>query len=100
MTLQVGEERTIALPGLGSAGYTWVWDVEGPQDCISVRLDSAAPSSPSEGAVPQGGSIDSLLVVTARHPCSLTIRLAQRRPWEKNRPPLREQTIAVTVTAS
>jgi hypothetical protein len=100
ITLKAGEEQSVTLPGLGSAGYTWIWDVEGTQDCVSLRLESAGGAPASGHGIPQGGSVDSLLVVRGLRPCSVTIRLAQRRPWEKGRPPLRELSVSVTVTGS
>lgn len=77
--LRVGEERTVRLAGLGTAGYRWVPQVEGDPGVAEVRpaeIEAAA----GESAV--GASDDEAFTIRANQPGVAHIRLAQRRPWE------------------
>jgi predicted secreted protein len=91
--LHVGEERTITLPGLGTAGYAWESQVDGPPDVVEVshRLGSSGP----ETAV--GASAPSMFTIRGKSPGRVTLRLVQLRPWERDQPPLNSHEIEVTV---
>lgn len=94
LDLQVNEEVSIALPGVGVSGYVW-------------RLQQAGVSSAAEAAVQRanatsGGSIGraapEMLVVRAAAPGKLTLHLSLQRPWERDATPLQNHTIEVSVT--
>jgi predicted secreted protein len=98
ITVHVGEEQRVHLPGAGSSGYTWVYHVDGPQGAISLRFEPAAgPPAPSAETPQQTGSVEQLLIVRGVHPGKVGVRLELRRPWEKNKPPRLEHTLGVTV---
>jgi hypothetical protein len=98
IALHPGETRRLEIGGLGSAGYAWSYEVEGPAGVIAVAIETVPPPSPPAGAPPTSYSAQHVLAVTGLEEGSATINLAQRRPWEKQKPPLREMRVQVTVT--
>jgi predicted secreted protein len=97
--LTVGEERRLLLPGLGSAGYVWEVEVEGPSGVVSVSSAPAEPVERPEGAAePVVGSVDAVVAIRGEAPGMGVVRLVQRRPWEKGTPPHREAAVRVVVT--
>lgn len=97
--LSVGEHWQFHLPGLGAAGYQWSWELEGDQDIVAVTIMPLLPeiSSVRGNGTPEAGSYQECLDIYARHSGSALLRLAQQRPWERNKPPLREYQLRVTV---
>lgn len=95
LDLQVNEEVSIALPGVGVSGYVW-------------RLQQAGDSSVAEAAVQRanagvsGGSVGravpEMLVIRAAAPGTLTLNLSLRRPWERDAAPLQSHIVKVNVT--
>ena len=97
ITLRPGETYAVPLQGRGSAGYSWSYTISGDRHAVEARIEGlGGPPSPSGGR-PDAGSVQEQLVVTAVSPGKATIELTQRRSWEKDTPPLAEQTIVVTV---
>jgi Chagasin family peptidase inhibitor I42 len=92
IVLGVGEDQGIALGSLSTAGYVWEPTIEGPEDVVDV---SSGPSESSDPVKP-GVSRAETVVVRGLRPGHVTLRLAQRRPWEEG-PPLREHAVQVTV---
>ena len=98
VTLAPGQTFTLPLKGKGSAGYSWAYDVSG--DKGAVELSITARGSPPAGTgnrPPPSGSADEQLIVRAVASGEVTIHLALRRSWEKDKAPLAEQTLKVTV---
>lgn len=94
--LRVGERHSVPLPGLGTAGYRWVPEVEGDPEVAEVRRSSASAPDP-DAAV--GASADELFVIQANRPGTARIRFAQRRPWEPaETQPAEQHTISLRVT--
>jgi predicted secreted protein len=94
--LRVGEERTVTLPGLGTAGYSWAPSLEGDPGVAEVYPAGGGPAE-EEGAV--GASASEAFNVRARRPGAARIRFAQRRPWEADDvPPASERTIELQVS--
>jgi predicted secreted protein len=85
LTLRVGEEREIELPSLGTAGFAWEHEVEGGADAVDVDWRRL----PLAGGRPVGES----------GPGRARVRLFQRRPWERERPPLHEHELQLEVRA-
>ncbi len=99
VSLAVGERHELRLRGLGSAGYTWAIEIDGPEGVIEVRR---RPPPPAPGATPGGppppaGSLPELIQLQARTPGRVTIRLALRRSWEDTEP-LERDEVEITVT--
>jgi predicted secreted protein len=97
--LKVNEQRTFTLKGLGSAGYSWTWALEGDEEAIefSIGPSSTPPATPTDGLPPNSYDVDEAVTVRARAPGQVTIHFAQRREWEKDVPPLREFDLGITV---
>lgn len=98
LELEVGEQRTIELPGLGTAGYVWEHDVVGDDDVIDVRWSRGFPPDLQPQAV--GISAPEAVTISARRAGSVEVRLYQHRRWE---PPERvhaEHDLSVVVRSS
>ena len=101
IVLKSGESHRLELGGLGSAGYMWSYEVAGEPDAVAVTIEAAAPPpTPAPGAPPRSFSAQNSLVITGLKPGSATVSLSLRRPFEKNKPPLREIRVQVTVSAN
>jgi predicted secreted protein len=93
--LRVGEERSLALAGLGTAGYRWGAEVEGDAGVAEVVRSRGEP--PATDAV--GASASEGFTLRARRRGSVRIRFTQRRPWEGDDvPPANERTIRLRVS--
>lgn len=93
--LRVGEEHSVTLAGLGTAGYRWGAEVEGDAEVAEVVRSGGKP--PETDAV--GASASETFTLRARRPGSVRIRFAQRRPWERdNAPTANERMIELRVS--
>jgi hypothetical protein len=95
LRLVVGERRTFALAGLGTAGYVWDHEITGPDGVVSVEWALGAP--PGGGRRPVGVSAPQLVTITARGLGRAVVRLYQRRPWEPSGRVLTDHTITIVV---
>jgi predicted secreted protein len=96
MELHVGEERSVTLAGLGTAGYRWTPRVDGDPEVAAVIAAGREP--PGEDAA-VGASASEVFTIRARRPGVVQIRFAQRRPWEgDDAPPANERTIGLRVS--
>ncbi len=103
LRLKVGEEHRIKLEGLGSAGYDWDLTLVGPEDLIRWSLEPVASESldqvASRGSLPPDNvSLDKMLIINALQPGHIKLILRQRRPWERDRPPLKEIILDLQIT--
>ncbi|GET35464.1 protease inhibitor I42 family protein [Microseira wollei] len=93
--LKVGETYTLRLPGLGAAGYLWTYDIAWDSNLIDISQTTAKSSEfPAVGS-----SMDQVFILRGLATGHLTIRFMQRRPWEKNQPPVAEHTLEVDIKA-
>ena len=99
--LAVGERWQVQLPGLGSAGYQWVYELTEGLNVVAVSLEPGPPPAnpPAGGEPPGSGDYVELLEVQALRPGTATLHLKQQRSWEIDKPPLHAHTIRVVVTA-
>ncbi len=99
VALRVGETHVLRLKGLGAAGYTWQYSINGPGDVVSVSLEMAGPEPRSDeaGAIVPGFSRDVQATLQALRPGHVTIDFALRRPWELDKPPLQEHCLEVYI---
>jgi hypothetical protein len=97
ITLRVGDVRRFRLPGLGTAGYSWVGDVSGDSDVVSQRVE-LAPSGELDGQ-PPGVSADEIAILEGRRPGHVRVDLLQRRGWEPPDKVLARHSIEVDVVA-
>jgi hypothetical protein len=84
-----------ALPS-GSQNTRHVRDTikgsSGNSDAVEVRIEGP-PEPLRTTSRPIAGSVDQQLVVKAVSPGKVNIRLTQRRSWERDKPPLAEQSL-------
>ena len=96
--LRPGETFALPLQGRGSSGYSWSYEISGNRDAVEVRIQGPpGPPRPSGGAAPSSGSADEELIVKGISPGEVTVHLALRRSWERDKPPLAEETLLVVV---
>jgi predicted secreted protein len=94
--LDIGEERTLSLRSLAMAGYRWSGSVSG-RDPGAVTLvlrrgELPAGSKPGLGAPEEA-------VLRGIRPGRALVRLQQRRPWERDQPPVQLVELQVEVRA-
>jgi predicted secreted protein len=95
MELKIGETYTLSLPGLGTAGYRWSYEIEGNASLIDVSKIEAELQQP----LPIGSSRDEVFVLRALTVGILSIRFIQSRPWEKDRPPHMQYVVCIAIVA-
>ncbi len=97
--LHDSERWSARLPGLGSAGYQWFWELEEGTGVVEVTLAPLSPSAmpPTGGEPPSTSSTDELVEVRALNPGKAVVLLVQRRSWQADQPPLHQHRIEVVV---
>ena len=95
--LRPGYEYHLELGSLGSAGYAWEFEVDGPQGVIIVRPGPPGPSPDVQPSVLQTYSVEHSFVIEAQGPGKAEARFVLRRPWEQNVPPVKVISVQVTV---
>ncbi len=100
IVIRPGGTRRIMLGGLGSAGYLWEFEIEGPAGVIAVHPDFSMQkdSTHIHPSTLQTSSVEHLFIIDALRPGKAEVRFLLRRPWQKDTPPVR--TIAVHVTVA
>jgi predicted secreted protein len=96
LSLSVGDNHEIVLPGLGTAGYRWDSEVSGDSDAVSLEWRRGMSAEEARGR-PVGASAPERLAITASAPGHATVRLRQARPWESGQPRA-EHTIEIDIT--
>jgi len=92
ITISLGEEILIRLPGNPTTGYQW--EVL-PNDPTLLKQKGEPVFVSDTNLIGSGGQITFLFV-----PCgigSTHLKLAYDRPWEKQKPPIRVFEIGITV---
>lgn len=95
LALKIGETYTLRLPGLGTAGYSWSYEIEGNATLIEVSKVEAEYQKP----LSVGSSRDEVFVMRALAIGKLSIRLVQRQPWEIDKPPHMQHIIHIAIDA-
>ncbi len=80
LELSIDDERTVELPGLGTAGYVWDHEIVGDDDVIDVEWTRGVP--PGSPVRPVGSSAPEAVRVRALRPGQVTLRLYHHRRWE------------------
>lgn len=89
LELRVGEEQTLKLPSLASAGYLWEYELAEP-GLVTIE----------KGFGEAGGGFEPArerLTLRGRKAGTTRLRLRQRRSWERE--PAAERVVTVTVLA-
>lgn len=79
LKLRVGDERSVALVGLMTAGYIWEPEVVGDNSVAEVTKGQGKAPRSGEGV---GASPTEMFTIRALKPGTATVRFAQRRPWD------------------
>jgi predicted secreted protein len=96
--LKVGQEDTVRLPGLGTAGYVWEPDDVSVPSVVEVREEPASdPSAGPPQEEPAGKSVDQVFRIRAFRAGEMSLRFRQRRPWEVGREPINEHIVDIHV---
>jgi hypothetical protein len=100
VTLRPGAVHRLTLGGLGGAGYAWDQSIEGLPGVVRVSVEPAeAPALPPPGGPPPNNSSrDDTYIITALKPGTAQVRFFLHRPWERDKPPLREVVVDVSVS--
>ena len=94
MRLRVGDEHSVRLSGVPTAGYRWAPEVEGAGDVAEVS--HAGTEVPSGGAV--GGGAQERFTIRALQPGVTKVRFTRRRAWEPDdQPPGAEHVVELHV---
>jgi predicted secreted protein len=96
--LKVGEKYIFRLKGLGAAGYNWEYSIDEMGKVVSVSSEFVDDEKKA-GPLRPGHSLDMLITIQAMVPGHATIHFAQRRVWEKDKPPLNEHFIEIFVNS-
>ncbi len=83
VTLRVGEEHVVALPGLMGAGFLWEIADGGNGEVAEVRAE-AADGGGTPGA--PGAGPEARFSVRAVAAGSTAVRFVLRRPWQPEAP--------------
>ena len=95
--MNVGEEQTIRLPGLATAGYRWQAAVDDEKVAtVSSRFEGGEKKLESRAAT----SRDELVTVTGQAVGTTRLSLVQRRSWEGDAEPIAAHTLTITVVAA
>jgi predicted secreted protein len=96
LDLVVGDEQTIALPGLGTAGYMWQERVIGPPDVIAISWSRGFAPGIEPAAI--GVSAPERITIRGVRPGEAQLRLIQVRHWEPDEAPINGLKRRITVT--
>lgn len=94
--LVTGETYTVALQGSASGGYTWEYAMEGDKEAVVVEEKSTA-NRPPQGSLPQTYEAQLAYLITGAKQGRVKLRFFLHRVWEKGKPPVREESYAITV---
>ena len=96
LELQVGEQHLIKLEGLGSAGYSWSFYLDGDGSIVSIVKQANAPIPPLP--TPEAFDVQENFAIIAKAPGRVVVKFAQRRLWEgADIPPRAEKVFEILV---
>jgi len=94
LVMLTGSTHKQTLNGLGTAGYIWSLMMDGDTDIISV---SHTTEKTPIGTIPSAYDNNDIFKIIALKPGKVRVRFFLHRPWEHEKPPLREVIIDVSV---
>ena len=98
ITLRPGGEYRLTLGSSGSSGYTWEFEILGPQGVVVVRPGPQGPVPEIQPYLLQTWSVDEVYVIEATGPGRAEVRFSLKRPGEKENPAAQVKSFRVTVT--
>lgn len=93
--LSVGEEYVVELPGLGTSGYVWDYDLAGDDAVVDVQVARGYPADSPQR--PVGVSAPEVVTIRAKRAGEAEVRLYQHRRWEPPEQVRAEHRISVLV---
>jgi predicted secreted protein len=98
-SLKTGQFYSLKLGGLGSAGYLWEYNVGANEGIVKLDIERSSPPPKSPGQnLPSNYSVEETLIITALNQGFAKVEARLRRPWEKDKQPLRTVLVEVTVS--
>ncbi len=97
--LSVGEHWQQHLPGRGTAGYQWFFEIDGAKDVAEISIMPLAPPMrpASGGEAPEAGSYEECLNIHALRTGTIRLHLDQKRLWEKEGVTIRQYQVEIIV---
>lgn len=94
LSLRTGDEKTVELPSRAGSGYVWEATVE---DETIVEASTQFQHADEKAVGQRTFSPNELLTIRGRSAGTTSVRLAQRRAWEKDAEPIGAHVITVNV---
>ncbi|MCF6402987.1 protease inhibitor I42 family protein [Chitinophaga filiformis] len=92
--IKAGTSLTVVLPGLGTAGFQWFYNVSNTE-CVEVRpYDHAVDTFRQE----VGTSNEEAFIIHGKTPGQASVSFEQRRIWEKEGQAINARKLEITVT--
>jgi predicted secreted protein len=95
--LGVGQCYGLCLRGHGTAGYIWTHKIEAEREKIIEVEEKPTSIKDSQTSKPATYSVDRVFTIRAISSGKAKIHFTESRPWEKDKPPLNEHIIEVSV---
>ncbi|MEO6916200.1 MAG: protease inhibitor I42 family protein [Chitinophagaceae bacterium] len=99
ITLKVGEKHRMPMDQLGSAGYSWEYIIEKGKDIIQITQNglTVPPVPTTKSRIPSTYEVKLEFIITGIKPGLARVKFFLHRVWEKNKPPLKESSVNITV---
>ena len=94
LVMPIGSTHKQTFSGLGTAGYAWDFMMDGSTDILSV---SHKTEKTPVKTIPSTYDNNDIYNIIALKPGEVRVRFFLHRPWEHEKPPLREVIINVSV---
>ena len=91
INLKLNENYTLDLVGMGTAGYTWIYNVD-KENIVTISHQYIVPPNPKPG----GRGIERFTISGIQRG-SCIIEFRQIRSWEKDQPPLSVRKFQINV---
>jgi predicted secreted protein len=95
--LCVGQSYDLRLSGHGTAGYVWTHKIEAEREKIIEVEEKPTHVKDSQTTRSTTYSVDRIFTIHAVSSGRAKVRFTESRPWEKDKPPLNEHSIEVSV---
>ncbi|PWV45900.1 protease inhibitor I42 family protein [Chitinophaga sp. S165] len=92
--IKAGSTLPVILPGLGTAGFQWFYQVSDTA-CVEVRPYDHAVDTFKQNV---GTSNEEAFVILGKAPGRATVTFEQRRVWEKEGQAINGRRLEITVT--
>jgi predicted secreted protein len=91
--IKAGSTLPVILPGLGTAGFQWFYQVSNTE-CVEVRPYDHAIDTFKQSV---GTSNEEAFVIKGKAPGQATVTFEQRRVWEKEGQAINGRRLEITV---